>query len=98
MSVTEGDSVTLHPDDDTVRSLHYVQWRFGPEGTIIIIQFNGGGPDITYFNEKRIRDRLQIDNQTGSLTIRNTRTTDSGLYELKMKSWVLFNVTVYGEY
>ncbi|KAG1945913.1 hypothetical protein F2P79_013598 [Pimephales promelas] len=88
----EGDSVTLHTD---VRYKPYVQWRFGPEDTIIIIQFNGGG--ITYFkDDKRIRDRLQINNQTGDLTIRNTRTTDSGLYELTMKNWLLlFNVTVY---
>ncbi|XDV22629.1 hypothetical protein PO909_027485 [Leuciscus waleckii] len=94
VSVMEGDSVTLHTDD-TVRYKPYVQWTFGPEGTIIIIQFNGGGADITYFNEKRIRDRIQIDNQTGSLTIRNTRTTDSGLYHLIMESRLLFNVTVY---
>jgi len=92
----EGDSVTLHTDD--VRYKRYVQWRFGPENTIIIIQFNGG--DITYFkDDERIRDRLQINNQTGDLTIRNTQTTDSGLYELTMKNWLLlFNVTVYGEY
>ncbi|XP_056122570.1 SLAM family member 9-like [Rhinichthys klamathensis goyatoka] len=94
VSAMEGDSVTLHTDD-TIRYKPYVQWRFGPENTIIIIQFNGGGPDITYFNDKRIRDRLQIDNQTGSLTIRNTRTTDSGLYQLMMKYRLLFNVTVY---
>ncbi|XP_077082221.1 CD48 antigen-like [Siphateles boraxobius] len=91
----EGDSVTLHTDD-TVRYKPYVQWRFGPENTIIIIQFNGRGPNITYFNDKRIKDRLQMDNQTGSLTIRNIRTTDSGLYQVRSRvSSESFNVTVY---
>ncbi|XP_067254880.1 uncharacterized protein [Chanodichthys erythropterus] len=94
VSVMEGDSVTLH-NRDVDKS--YAQWRFGPEQTIIIIQFNGGKSDITYFNVERIRDRLQIDKQTGSLTIRNIQTTDNGLYELLMKKdRLLFNVTVYG--
>ncbi|XP_067254878.1 uncharacterized protein [Chanodichthys erythropterus] len=93
VSVMEGDSVTLH-NRDVDKS--YAQWRFGPEQTIIIIQFNGGKSDITYFNVERIRDRLQIDKQTGSLTIRNIQTTDNGLYELLMKKdRLLFNVTVY---
>ncbi|XP_048038714.1 uncharacterized protein LOC125263674 isoform X2 [Megalobrama amblycephala] len=93
VSVMEGDSVTLH-NRDVDKS--YAQWSFGPKKTIIIIQFNGGKSDITYFNVERIRDRLQIDNQTGSLTIRNIQTTDNGLYELLMKKdRLLFNVTVY---
>ncbi len=100
--LTERYSVTLHTDVTDIHrhDLRYIQWRIEPENTLIDITFDNRTSDIRYYHDEIFRDRLQIDNQTGSLTIRNIRTTDSGLYALwfirLVKSLaVLFNVTVF---
>ncbi|XP_048037425.1 CD48 antigen-like [Megalobrama amblycephala] len=102
VSVTAGESVTLHTDVPVIHphDIRYIQWSFDPKNTLIDIHFDEGTPKIRYYHDEIFRDRLQIDNQTGSLIIRNIRTTDSGLYDLQIirlvKSLaVLFNITVY---
>ncbi|XP_052395003.1 natural killer cell receptor 2B4 [Carassius gibelio] len=100
VSVTEGDSVTLHSAVTKEPRYYFrnTEWMWvGPENTRIArflqrIEMK----NIRYYYVERFGDRLQIDNQTGSLTIRNIRTTDSGLYHLISEfSGELFNVTVY---
>ncbi|XP_016349749.1 uncharacterized protein LOC107694565, partial [Sinocyclocheilus anshuiensis] len=99
--VMEGDSVTLHTDVKTNQQ-EDIKWYFND---IRITQITG---DLSFIctdvqcNEgtERFRDRLKLDHQTGSLTITNTRTTDSGLYELKIisirsSSEKTFSVTVH---
>ncbi|XDV23454.1 hypothetical protein PO909_028028, partial [Leuciscus waleckii] len=53
----------------------------------------------TDFPDERFRDRLKLDEKTGSLTITNTRTTDSGLYRVTSSRTETplntFNLTVY---
>ncbi|XP_043078726.1 SLAM family member 5-like isoform X2 [Puntigrus tetrazona] len=61
-----------------------VLWMFGPQQTRvaeIIKQII-----YTYNSNVRFGDRLKMDGQTGSLTIRNIRTTDSELYKLSIFS------------
>ncbi len=100
VSVMEGDYVTLHTDLTKIQNISKIVWRFGVKDPIIA-EMSEHEFILSESNEM-FRDRLQLDHQTGSLTIKNMRTTDSGLYELQIDrstgiSYKKFNVTVYGE-
>ncbi|KAK2907344.1 hypothetical protein Q8A67_006329 [Cirrhinus molitorella] len=97
-SVMEGESVTLQADVNTVKTDDLIQWRFGNNKDILIAQINRQSGKRKFYDVK-FKGRLQLDDQTGSLTITDTRTTDSGLYEVKNNNnkQILntFNLTVY---
>uniref|UniRef100_A0A8C2KA37 Ig-like domain-containing protein n=1 Tax=Cyprinus carpio TaxID=7962 RepID=A0A8C2KA37_CYPCA len=97
VSVLEGDSVSLHTDVKIQRDDH-ILWMFGPQESRIaeIHRQNIYIDAINTIFEKR----LQMDNQTGSLIIRNIRTEHSGLYKLTIlsnrgNSYKRFSVSVY---
>ncbi len=95
VSVMEGESVTLDPELTEIQSDKEIEWRFGEIRIARLLMNNA-----KYYDE-RFKDRLKLD-QTGSLTITNTRTTDSGLYKLSTiiqnkDSVRRFNVAVDGE-
>uniref|UniRef100_A0A8C1TBS3 Ig-like domain-containing protein n=1 Tax=Cyprinus carpio TaxID=7962 RepID=A0A8C1TBS3_CYPCA len=83
-SVKEGESVTL--DTRVIKNPHHsITWYFN--GTLIAVITRDQSKICTDVQcKERFRDRLQLDHQTGSLTITNTRTTDSGLYKLQIRS------------
>uniref|UniRef100_A0A8C1P808 Ig-like domain-containing protein n=1 Tax=Cyprinus carpio TaxID=7962 RepID=A0A8C1P808_CYPCA len=98
VSVTEGDSVTLNTDVTEVQRDDQILWMFGPNETRTVELYKH---IIDMFNSNEIfGDRLQMDSFTGSLTIRNIRRTDSGLYKRQIRSNrgnsdKTFSVTVY---
>ncbi|XDV23419.1 hypothetical protein PO909_027998, partial [Leuciscus waleckii] len=84
VSVMEGESVTLNTDVTEVQREDLIVWRFGDKGILLAkIDVETNKTSLNKADE-RFRDRLKLDQQTGSLTINNTRTTDSGLYELQI--------------
>ncbi|XP_059399365.1 SLAM family member 9-like [Carassius carassius] len=100
VSVMEGDSVTLntvvteiHEDDD-------ILWHFRDKKSLIAkINRQTKISSIYDVSDERFRDRLKLDDQTGSLTITNISTEHTGLYELlidgvKLTSKI-FSVSVY---
>ncbi len=102
VSVTEGESVSLNSRLTEIQTRDIITWTFGyPETRIAIISREDGIVSTFDGPDGRFRDRLKLDHQTGSLTITDTRTTDSGLYTVNIKdakqTRYRFNVTVYGE-
>ncbi|XP_052394838.1 uncharacterized protein LOC127942870 [Carassius gibelio] len=84
-SVKEGESVTLDPAVMKNPS-DLMTWYFN---YTFIAKINGDPSKICRDDQcedadERFRGRLKLDPQTGSLTITNTRTTDSGLYHLEI--------------
>uniref|UniRef100_A0A673L1W4 Immunoglobulin domain-containing protein n=1 Tax=Sinocyclocheilus rhinocerous TaxID=307959 RepID=A0A673L1W4_9TELE len=85
LEVAMGESFTLNTATE-INKDDWIQWRFNNEKEATIIAeiktrkiFKYDGPDGTF------RDRLELDKETGSLTITNTRTEHSGFYTLKIR-------------
>ncbi|XP_073699617.1 uncharacterized protein [Garra rufa] len=100
VSVSEGDSVTLHTDVTEIHKNDDILWKFGAE-TSPIAEIDTSYGIFSTFNgtDGRFRDSLKPDNQTGSLTITNITTGHDGSYELEIigAKWSskTFSVTVY---
>jgi len=97
----EGDSVSLHISVSAIERDEQILWRFGPENSRIAEIYKQKIP--TYDSNELFKDRLEMNNQTGSLTIKNIRIKHSGLYRVTLISNrgisdKRFRVTVYGEY
>ncbi|KAI2650615.1 Natural killer cell receptor 2B4 [Labeo rohita] len=94
----EEDSVTLHIGVSAIKRDDQILWRFGPENSRIAEIYKQNIP--TYDINERFKDRLEMNNQTGSLTIKNIKIIHSGLYKLTIisnggTSDKCFRVTVY---
>ncbi|XP_021325130.1 uncharacterized protein isoform X4 [Danio rerio] len=94
VSVMEGDSVTLHTHLQILKD-EVTEWTFN---NTLIAKVTEDNP--TYNKDERFTNRLKLDHQTGSLTITNIKTTDSGIYTFttiidKKQPTKRFSVTVY---
>ncbi|XP_058615741.1 SLAM family member 9-like [Onychostoma macrolepis] len=80
----EGDSVTLHTGR-TYLNDDWIQWWFINKNSLIA-EINVLEIIFTVYDDVldgRFRDRLNVDHQTGSLTVTNTTTEHAGVYELE---------------
>ncbi|XP_067253056.1 CD48 antigen-like [Chanodichthys erythropterus] len=101
VSVMEGDSVTLYTDLTEICEDEDLLWKYGAENSLIV-QINRENQISSIYDDVpdgRFRDRLKLDDQTGSLTITNTTTEHAGVYELHIsgakRSSKTFSVSVY---
>ncbi|XP_067271090.1 CD48 antigen-like [Pseudorasbora parva] len=101
VSVTEGDFVTLNADVTKISEDEDILWKYGAEKTLIAeisraAEIFSISDDVL---DGRFRDRLKLDDQTGSLTITNISTEHAGDYELLIsgakRSSKTFRVSVY---
>ncbi|XP_077081741.1 uncharacterized protein LOC143735449 [Siphateles boraxobius] len=101
ISVLEGDSVTLDTDVTEIQRDDLILWTFRPRKseTRIAEIYKQIISIYDKDNNERFRDRLQIDEKTGSLTITNISTLHSGLYKLQVINervkHMSFNIGVY---
>ncbi|XP_056095318.1 uncharacterized protein LOC130073761 [Rhinichthys klamathensis goyatoka] len=97
----EGYSATFQTDVTKIRENDDILWKFGAENTLIAEISRENRIFSTYDDvlDGRFRDRLKLDDQTGSLTITNPTTEHAGVYQLLIRGVKLisktFNVSVY---
>jgi len=72
VSVTEGESVTLNTDTE-IQADELILWSTGHNNSLIA-KIKGYNYKTDFL--ERFRDRLKLDNQTGSLTIPEPQTLD----------------------
>ncbi|XP_052394079.1 uncharacterized protein LOC127942421 [Carassius gibelio] len=90
--VMGGDSVTLNSGLSEINGDDVIQWKFWIEKTLIA-EINVTADRMTVFDDVldgRFRDRLKLDNQTGSLTITNITTEDTGFYKMKYQFVLIY--------
>ncbi|XP_067271614.1 uncharacterized protein [Pseudorasbora parva] len=101
LKFTEGETVHLQTGITEIQKDDLILWKFGPKNALIA-KVDGQTKETSFYNvdDEGLRDRLELDDRTGDLTITNTKSTDSGVYELQIKSsnkvsYKTFNILVW---
>lgn len=84
LSVMEGDSVSLQKDSTELQRDDLIVWRFGDKGLLLAKIDVETNETLLNADDERFRNKLKLDYQTGSLTIKNARTEHTGLYEVQV--------------
>lgn len=82
ISVKEGEIIILHTGVTEIDGFDLILWKIED---VIVGEINKK-TKIHFVDEERFKGRLQLHPQTGSLIISNSRTTESGVYQLHMSS------------
>lgn len=97
VEVADGATVTLRTCLTEFNPAAVIKWGFGSPVALIAWK----SKEMTLVNfDKRFKNRLQLETQTGCLTISNITVTDSGIYTLLINNTAVyrrFTVTVHGE-
>ncbi|XP_056614414.1 natural killer cell receptor 2B4-like [Triplophysa dalaica] len=86
VSVMEGDSVTLHTDLTHIQTDIQILWTFKLNTRLAEIIKREQMNTLSVSKDVIFRDHLQMNNQTGSLTITDIKTEHTGLYQLQIIS------------
>ncbi len=81
VSVKEGDPVTLSPEPFEIKEDDVIDWRFR-DSLIARVRNNNNASVYEDALNGTFSDRLNLNGQTGDLTITNFRNTDAGDYEV----------------
>lgn len=86
VSVMERDSVVLNTGVTKIQRDDQITWRFIEKDTLVAKINTTAGIFSTYDHilDGRFKDKLQLNHQTGSLTIINVRPNTSGHYEVNI--------------
>jgi len=84
----KGESLTLNSDLTEIKDDDVIEWRFKDYKTkSLIAEIHKRADRIAVYDDVldgRFRDRLKLNNQTGSLTIINITTEQRGYYSLQI--------------
>ncbi len=100
VSGMEGDSVTFYPDSNELLVDDLIEWSFRNENLCVTKITDA---EMITCDDKSFGERFKLDRRTGTLTIRNISTKDTGHYEFaktrsgNLEAFKCFGAIVYGK-
>ncbi|XP_065122439.2 uncharacterized protein [Paramisgurnus dabryanus] len=90
ITVKAGEDFTLDTGVTDIQTFYLTQWKFGELGDdtnpcIPISTIHKNKVLLNNVADQKLGSRLNLNEQTGSITIKKSKTTDTGLYKLEIK-------------